>query len=144
MTPRARRYDRPASEFRDPASELAIPKPKFQPEREAADMSELAIPKNPPARSAAFLDYVRSQVCAAWDADGNHCGGVTEAAHLGITGLSSKSSDFLAVPLCSEHHRTGSGSLHSVGLPTFQLNLGVNLWETSARLQATWQGRRAA
>jgi len=38
-----------------------------------------------------------------------------EAAHTGPHGLSQKSSDLSAIPLCARHHRTGDDSYHKLG-----------------------------
>jgi hypothetical protein len=52
-----------------------------------------------------------------------------EAAHTGPHGLSQKSSDLCAIPLCVKHHRTGDDSYHKLGPRKFaevhQLNLGA-------------------
>jgi len=93
------------------------------------DYSAFAFPKNPPARDKAHLAYVRLQICAVV---GNDCGGVTEAAHIGVAGKGIKASDFLTVPLCTKHHIES----HGAGVYTFQGNHGVSLWEVAARLLA--------
>ena len=40
---------------------------------------------------------------------------LTEAAHVGERGLGQKCSDREVIPLCAEHHRTGSESHHALG-----------------------------
>jgi len=63
---------------------------------------------------------------------------VIEAAHtnaLGARGLSQKTSDFSAIPLCIAHHRQGADSYHRLGEKRFahehrldlsQLVVGLN------------------
>jgi len=63
-----------------------------------------------PARNPQYLRWVRSLPCAV-------CGTsrYIEAAHTGPRGLSQKSSDTSAIPLCARHHRTGNDSYHKLG-----------------------------
>jgi len=119
-------------------ADLKFPKTKYVPRGQRADLSVLALPKNSPDRNRSYLDFVRGQLCAAFAEDHVNCAGVTEAAHLEVLGKGIKASDYLTVPLCTAHHRLQ----HSVGLPTFQMNLGVNLWETSTRLLVEWIRRQ--
>ena len=42
-----------------------------------------------------------------------------EASHTGPHGLGQKSSDFSAIPLCYQHHRTGKDSYHKLGPQKF-------------------------
>jgi hypothetical protein len=67
-----------------------------------------------PARSAAYLAWIRTQPCVV-------CGrtGWIEAAHTGLRGLGQKSSDYSAIPLCAVHHRTGKDSYHRLGARQF-------------------------
>jgi hypothetical protein len=67
-----------------------------------------------PARSAAYLAWIRTQPCVV-------CGRTRwiEAAHTGLRGLGQKSSDFSAIPLCEVHHRTGRDSYHRLGARRF-------------------------
>lgn len=135
----ARRYDNPAPDVELVAgADLAFPKNKFTPRGETADLSGLALPKNSPDRDRSYLDIVRGEICAVWHADHNRCAGVTEAAHLEVHGKGIKASDYLTVPLCTFHHR----EQHQLGIATFQINHGVNLWETSTRLLAAQLRRR--
>jgi hypothetical protein len=123
------RYGKPEAVVTE-GSELALPKHK--PQGEPIDYTALAIPKNPPDRSRSFLDIVRGEICAVNHVAHYECGGVTEAAHLEVEGVGIKASDFLTVPLCSSHH----AAQHNVGIDTFQLNYGVNLWRVNALLQS--------
>lgn len=63
-----------------------------------------------PIRNPQYLRWVRSLPCAV-------CGAMrhVEAAHTGPRGLSQKSSDTSAIPLCARHHRTGDDSYHKLG-----------------------------
>lgn len=63
-----------------------------------------------PVRNPHYLRWVRSLRCAV-------CGTMrhVEAAHTGPRGLSQKSSDTSAIPLCARHHRTGDDSYHKLG-----------------------------
>lgn len=131
---RGHRYPREAEPEEQPGADLMFPKPQFIPSGERADQSAAAHPREDPDRCRGFLDLVRDQICAVWDVDGIHCGGHTEAAHLENQGMSAKGSDFLAVPLCTLHHR----QQHTIGLAEFQITHGVNLWEVAARLLIRW------
>jgi hypothetical protein len=62
---------------------------------------------------------------------------VVEAAHtnaLGCRGLSQKTSDFSAIPLCSAHHREDPDSYHRLGEERFQHQHRLNLPELVRRL----------
>jgi hypothetical protein len=63
-----------------------------------------------PPRNREYLVWIRTLPCAV-------CGGTLgiEASHTGPPGLSQKSSDYSAIPLCQKHHRTGSDSYHKLG-----------------------------
>ena len=60
-----------------------------------------------------------------------------EAAHTGPHGLSQKSSDWSAIPLCARHHRTGNDSYHRLGPRKFaevhQLNAPAIVAHLSAK-----------
>ena len=63
-----------------------------------------------PPRNARYLSWIRTQPCCV-------CGsrrGI-EASHTGPHGLSQKSPDSSAIPLCAKHHRTGADSYHRLG-----------------------------
>jgi hypothetical protein len=63
-----------------------------------------------PQRSRLYLAWIRTLPCVV-------CGSTRgiEASHTGPHGLSQKSSDYSAIPLCGKHHRTGSDSYHRLG-----------------------------
>jgi len=70
-----------------------------------------------PERSPEYLAWIRTLGCVICSrVDGGFT--VIEAAHtnaLGCRGLSEKSSDFSAIPLCARHHREDSDSYHRLG-----------------------------
>jgi len=59
-----------------------------------------------------------------------------EAAHTGPHGLSQKSSDLSAIPLCARHHRTGDDSYHKLGPRKFAAVHQLNVRAIIARLSA--------
>ena len=63
-----------------------------------------------PARHPGYLQWIRTLPCSV-------CGmtHTVEAAHTGPHGLSQKSPDWSAIPLCARHHRTGDDSYHKLG-----------------------------
>ena len=73
-----------------------------------------ARPRRGPDRDPAYLQWIRSLPCAICGANGAR----SEAAHtsvLGPRGLSQKSSDYSAIPLCYGHHRGNADSYHALG-----------------------------
>lgn len=58
----------------------------------------------------AYISWLHTQPCCV-------CGRLSgiEAAHVGRRGLGQKCSDLEAIPLCSEHHRTGPAAHHVLG-----------------------------
>ena len=63
-----------------------------------------------PARHPGYLQWIRTLPCSVCRT--THA---VEAAHTGPHGVSQKSSDWSAVPLCARHHRTGDDSYHKLG-----------------------------
>ena len=65
---------------------------------------------SPPRRDPHFLRFVRNLPCIV-------CGTRrrVEAAHFGPRGLGQKADDRRTLPLCLNHHRTGSDSYHRLG-----------------------------
>lgn len=66
--------------------------------------------------ATSFLQWLRGRPCAA---DGIHCEGRIEAAHVdhaGGKGMATKVADRWAIPLCSGHHRRQ----HNRGWHTFE------------------------
>jgi hypothetical protein len=62
-----------------------------------------------PARDYKYLAFLRKLCCVV-------CGSFwrVEAAHFGAHGMSSKASDYDALPLCRKCHRTGPKAYHSM------------------------------
>jgi hypothetical protein len=137
------RYDKsaePETVWDALGAQLAHPKPRFVPQGEPVDKSSLEISLDSQKRDRGFLDLVRSELCAVYGEWASECAGVTEAAHLIVGGKGLKADDYLTVPLCSWHHV----AQHNIGLVSFQIQYGINLWEVNSRLQARWQKRRVA
>jgi hypothetical protein len=63
-----------------------------------------------PQRNPRYLAWIRTQPCCV-------CGSTRriEASHTGPHGISQKSPDISAIPLCAKHHRTGNDSYHRLG-----------------------------
>jgi hypothetical protein len=67
------------------------------------------------ADNLAYLAWIRQQGCVVCRAHGLKQVSRTEAAHVGRRGLLQRCSDFETLPLCTNHHRTGKDSHHSIG-----------------------------
>ena len=63
-----------------------------------------------PVRHPGYLQWIRTLPCSVCRTTRT-----VEAAHTGPHGLSQKSSDLSAIPLCARHHRTGMDSYHKLG-----------------------------
>jgi hypothetical protein len=63
-----------------------------------------------PVRNPRYLRWIRTLPCSVCRTTR-----AIEAAHTGPHGLSQKSSDLSAIPLCEKHHRTGCDSYHKLG-----------------------------
>ena len=63
-----------------------------------------------PVRNPGYLRWIRTLPCSVC-----RTRRAVEAAHTGPHGLSQKSSDLSAIPLCGRHHRTGDDSYHKLG-----------------------------
>lgn len=76
-------------------------------------------------RFPTHLQWIRGRACAIAGKAGHVCQGKIEASHSdadGTKGMSLKSADFHAVPLCACAHR----ELHQVGLQTWQAKYKIN------------------
>ena len=84
-----------------------------------------------PARNPQYLSWVRTLPCSV-------CGTTryVEAAHTGPRGLGQKSPDTSAIPLCSQHHRTGHDAYHRLGPKRFSEVHGLDIPALVARLSA--------
>ena len=90
-----------------------------------------------PQRSASYLAWVRKLPCSVCQ-ETRH----VEASHTGPHGLSQRSSDLQAIPLCERHHRTGRDSYHSLGPIQFQLRHGLAIGQVIETLNSQWENRR--
>jgi hypothetical protein len=69
----------------------------------------------------AYLAWIRTLQCVCCEREfigywfGMQRSQRTEAAHVGQRGISQKSSDREAIPLCAQHHRLGKDSHHVLG-----------------------------
>jgi hypothetical protein len=86
------------------------------------------------------LEWIRSLPCLL--CNGAQNGWQVEAAHtaaLGPRGLSQKTSDFSAVPLCSSHHRLARDSYHALGERNFAQRHGLDLAAVVEGLNAAYR-----
>jgi len=84
-----------------------------------------------PARHPGYLQWIRTLPCSVCRTTRD-----VEAAHTGPRGLSQKSSDLCAIPLCARHHRTGKDSYHKLGPRKFSEVHHLDLAAMVARLSA--------
>lgn len=70
--------------------------------------------RNGAGKDPAYLAFIRTQACVCCEAEGRRQLEPTEAAHVGLRGLSQKCSDRETIPLC-RHHRTGFNAHHRLG-----------------------------
>ena len=84
-----------------------------------------------PVRHPGYLQWIRSLPCSVCRTTR-----AVEAAHTGPHGLSQKSSDLCAIPLCVRHHRTGNDSYHKLGPRKFAEVHELNILAIVARLSA--------
>lgn len=84
-----------------------------------------------PVRNPGYLRWIRTLPCSVCRTSRS-----VEAAHTGPHGISQKSSDLSAIPLCAKHHRTGDDSYHKLGPRKFAEVHQVNVQAIVARLSA--------
>ena len=84
-----------------------------------------------PVRNPGYLHWIRTLPCAVCRTTRT-----VEAAHTGPHGISQKSSDLSAIPLCARHHRTGHDSYHKLGPRKFAEVHQLNILAIVARLSA--------
>ena len=84
-----------------------------------------------PVRNPGYLRWIRTLPCAVCRTTR-----AVEAAHTGPHGISQKSSDLSAIPLCARHHRTGDDSYHRLGPRRFAEVRQVNVQAIVARFSA--------
>lgn len=63
----------------------------------------------------AYMSWIARHVCVLCQGSPGRQATRTEVAHVGIRGLSQKSSSYDTIPLCAEHHREGRESHHKLG-----------------------------
>jgi hypothetical protein len=88
-------------------------------------------PRRGPARNRRYLSWIRTLDCVVCSLSPDESTFI-EAAHtniLGPRGLSQKSSDFSAIPLCAGHHRCALDSYHALGEERFAREHQINLQE---------------
>jgi hypothetical protein len=84
-----------------------------------------------PIRNPGYLEWIRSLPCSVCRTTR-----FVEAAHTGPHGISQKSSDLSAIPLCARHHRTEDDSYHKLGPRKFAEVHQLNIRLIVARLSA--------
>jgi hypothetical protein len=84
-----------------------------------------------PIRHPGYLQWIRTLPCSVCRTTR-----AIEAAHTGPHGLSQKSPDLSAIPLCVRHHRTGADSYHKLGPRKFAEVHHLNISAIVARLSA--------
>ena len=84
-----------------------------------------------PIRNPGYLRWIRTLPCSVCRTTR-----AVEAAHTGPHGLSQKSADLSAIPLCARHHRTGDDSYHKLGPRKFAEVHHLNIRVIVARLSA--------
>ena len=84
-----------------------------------------------PIRNPGYLQWIRTLPCSVCRTTRQ-----IEAAHTGPHGISQKSSDLSAIPLCRKHHRTGADSYHRLGPRRFAEVHHLSIRAIVARLSA--------
>ena len=124
-----------------PPRRSAPPKSGATPRRRVPVRRIRPRPRRGPERCPEYLAWIRTLGCAV-------CSRVSgesifvEAAHtnaLGPRGMSQKTSDFSAIPLCSAHHRKDSDSYHRLGEVGFAKEHGLNLEEVVRALNDSYR-----
>jgi hypothetical protein len=84
-----------------------------------------------PWRDSKYLRWIRTLPCVV-------CGSTRyiEAAHTGPHGISQKSPDSSAIPLCIIHHRTANDSYHKLGPRRFAAVHSLDIGEIVLALSA--------
>ena len=110
----------------------------WMPKRPRIDKSALAQPIPERERSGPYLDFVRRQACCVPEC---RSGMEVEAHHpIGGRGGKVRSSDFLAVPICTAHHTGANDALHRMGSERKWCEKhGVDLAYVQADLQRRWK-----
>jgi len=72
-------------------------------------------------RDEDYLDFVRNFPCLV-------CGKPSVAHHIKTNGIGIKCSDYLSIPLCSDHHTSGKDAIHIIGKETFLYKFNLDLY----------------
>lgn len=88
-------------------------------------------------RYIAYLGWIKTLPCAICGRTGSEYFAV-EAAHSGPRGLSQKTSDRNAIPLCVEHHRAGRNAQHQLQ-KNFEARFGLDIAQLIVRLNRAWE-----
>ena len=110
----------------------SAPLPQGLPPKRKVPVRKMRLqPRRGPDRSPEYLAWIKTLGCVVC-ARVSGGASVIEAAHtnaLGSRGMSQKTTDFSAIPLCSGHHRIDPNSYHRLGEEHFvqrqQLDLGT-------------------
>ncbi len=93
-------------------------------------------------KDPAYLQFLRGCPCAICVLLGQTQRSRTEVAHIGNGGLSCKSPDRDALPICgNEHHRNGEFSIHVLGRKQFAAHYGIDLNVLSESLNFAYEKR---
>jgi hypothetical protein len=116
------------------------------PTRQVPVRQKRSSPRRGPDRSPGYLAWIRTLECVVCS---RVRGGSTliEAAHtnaLGPRGMSQKTSDFSAIPLCFAHHRDEADSYHRLGEEGFARKHGLNLPELVVALNGRFSRRETS
>jgi hypothetical protein len=104
------------------------------------EIAAIFIPGKPvkAVRNPKYLAFLRRFPCV--------CCGETrqiESAHFGPHGISTKSDDALALPLCMNHHTTGKHSYHRIGPVQFALMHDLDVPALQLMFQGFWEKKAA-
>ena len=100
------------------STERTLGRPATQKESEVRMTA--GIPKPHTKRCARYLRWIRTLGCVV-------CGKRSEAAHVGPHGLSIRTDDWRALPICHHHHQTARESLTALGHEKFGEFYGLNM-----------------
>ncbi len=92
-----------------------------------------------PVRDAKYLKFIRRLPCIVCFSSRR-----VESAHFGAHGLSQRSSDLDALPLCRWHHQTGPKSYHRIGARAFIALHRLDVRKHQERLQEFYREEIAA
>lgn len=75
-------------------------------------------------KNPVYLEWLHTLPCAVFSVDRlfSKCYGRVTAHHAGARGLSQRSPDWEAIPLCCGHHQDGPHSVHRLGKKFWQFH----------------------